>query len=63
MNTTNNVTLTDVEFLTWLHKRLIHDYKEPPMSSHLCKLRGVIDEMSKDTTSPYKGMSGDTYEF
>lgn len=45
--------LTDKDFLIWIHSRLNKEYKEPVMSSHLCKLRGIIAAMCHETCSPY----------
>ena len=52
--------MRDREFLIWMHERLEHVHKEPPLFDYMHKLRAIIVDypIDKDTPNDGRGKNG-----
>lgn len=51
--------MTDKQFLTWIHERLVHVYYEDSYMDYMWKLRSIIQTIPEDQTTP--NIIGETY--
>lgn len=43
--------MTDKQFLTWIHERLVHEHNENRNMDYMWKLRSIIEALEDDQTT------------